>query len=227
MKYICFLTFFSGLVLSGCGSLDPEGIIKLKGKVLDENTKVSLPDREIIVQALVKEDRKYISSHLGIFHTDSTGCFEYNLKKVKSIYIYDFCVVGDSVYAFSDNKIGITLLNKKPKFLTFYVSKLADLTIIIDRKSKTSYCETLYISWESNGINDEILYPYKIENHGFTLNSGLRWVGGDIHATIKTKVFADKKTIVHWKLFGNGKFKEITDTIFCKRDVVTSVCFKY
>lgn len=204
-----------------------EGILKIKGKVLEENTNVAIPNRKIIVQGLVKDEIKFKSGYIGEFLTDSSGYFEYTLKKVKYVYLYDFCIVGDSIYAYSNTKIRTLELNRDSKFLTFYVNKLADLTIKINRKSKTPFCDTLYVSWESNGINNEILYPYKIEGIGSNSNRRLRFIGGDIHASIKTKVFTDKKTIIYWKLFRNGKYKEITDTIVCNRDVNNLICLKY
>jgi len=204
-----------------------EGILEIKGKVLEENTNIAIPNRKIIIQGLVKDDNKFKSSYVGEFFTDSSGYFEYTLKKIKYMYLYDFCIIGDSIYAYSNTKLRTLELNSDSKFLTFYVSKLTDLTIKIYRKSKTSFCDTLYVSWESNGISDEILYPYKIENYGVNSNKRLRFIGGDIHASIKTKVFADKKTIIYWRLFRNGKYKEITDTILCSRDINNSICLKY
>jgi hypothetical protein len=225
MKYSYFKAFVFSIILSGC--MYTEGNLDLKGKVLDENTRIKIPNRKIIISALVKNERNFKSSYAGDFITDSSGCFNYTLKKIKNICLYDFCVVGDSVYTNSNNKLDLNELNRTGKFLTFYVSKLADLTIKIDVKSKTSSCDNIYVSWESNGIDNEFLYPYKIENYKLTSNIGLKWVGVHIKSSIKTKVYADKKTIIFLKLFRNGKYKEITDTIFCKRDVANSVCIKY
>jgi hypothetical protein len=225
LRYFCYKVFVSCILLSGC--MYTEGILEIKGKVLEENTNIAIPNRKIIIQGLVKDDNKFKSSYVGEFFTDSSGYFEYTLKKIKYMYLYDFCIIGDSIYAYSNTKLRTLELNSDSKFLTFYVSKLTDLTIKIYRKSKTSFCDTLYVSWESNGISDEILYPYKIENYGVNSNKRLRFIGGDIHASIKTKVFADKKTIIYWRLFRNGKYKEITDTILCSRDINNSICLKY
>lgn len=225
MKCICFIAFISGLFLSGCN--DTIGIIELKGKVLDENTKVTVPNRRIFVQAMEKSGRTFVYRNAGEFYTDSSGCFAYRLKKVKNFCLYNFYVVGDSTYAFSNNKLGLTELKRDGKFLSLYVSKLVDFTIKINRISKTPFRDTLCVSWKSDGYYDETLYPFIIENHTINTNNSLLWIGGDINSTIKTKVFADKMTIVYWKLYRNGQFKEIIDTIFCKRDVVQRVCFTY
>ena len=225
MKHISFIAFVFMILLSEC--TDTEGILEIKGKILDEKTKVTIPNRKIIVQALEKDDIKFRSTYAGEFSTDSSGSFAYSLKKVKNVYLYDFCIVGDSAYAFSNNELGLTELNRYGEFLSFYLSKLTDLTIKLDRKNKMPFRDTIYVSWESNGIAGDILYPYKIENYRITSNIGLRWIGGDIKSAIKTKVYADKNTIVRWTLFRNGKVKEITDTIFCKRDGANSVCIKY
>jgi hypothetical protein len=145
MRYIRSIAFVSGIIFSGC--MDSGGIFELKGKAFDENTKVIIPNRKIIVQSLVKNDDKFISSYAGEFSTDSSGSFAYFLKKVKNVYLYDFCVVGDSAYAFSNNKLGLNELNRYGMFLSFYLRKLSDLTLKIDRKSKTSFCDTLFVSW--------------------------------------------------------------------------------
>jgi len=225
MKKFGFITFISLLLFMRCA--DHEGKIEIKGKVLDENTKVTIPQRAIIVQALVKSDDKLIPVDAGQFRTDSSGCFSYRLMKVRNSYLYNFCLVGDSAYDFSINKLGMTELNRYSKFLTFYLNKLTDLTLTIERKSKSPLLDTLYVSWESNGEDGKVLYPYKIENYGVAPALEFIWVGGNIKSAIITKAYADKNTIICWKLYRNGKRKEITDTIFCKRDVFNCVNFKY
>jgi len=170
----------------------------------------------------------YIYSHVaGHCFTDSSGHFTYTLRKVKNIYLYDFYIVGDSAYAFSDTRISLTELNRNGKFLSFYLSKLTDLTIKIDRKSKTPYIDTLYISWKSKDTDGKILYPYQVRNNSYELNKRLEWIGGNINSVIKTKVYADEKTIVRFKLFRDGKYMEIVDTFFCSKDVANNVYFKY
>jgi hypothetical protein len=225
MKGFGFLSFIILLFLLGCG--DPEGSLELKGKVLDEITKVNIPRRAIFIQALIKSDDRFVPVNAGQFVTDSSGCFVYTLKKIRNSYLYNFCLAGDSAYAFSTVKLGMTELKRDGKFLTFHLKKLADFAIIIDKKSKASVPDTLFVSWESDGIDGKILYPFKREDYVITQDIGLIWIGGKVKSAIKTKAYADKKTIVYWKLYRNGKRKEITDTIFCKRDVTNYVNFKY
>ena len=78
------------------------------------------------------------------------------------------------------------------------------------------------------------MYPYQIENYGISDNTfalisgfGLRWIGGNINSTIRTKVFADKITTIHWELVRNKKRFETVDTIICKRDLVYVANFTY
>ena len=225
MKNFSFMAFIIIILSMGCA--DPEGILEIGGKVLDENTKVTIPRRVVIVQALIRRDNDFIPVYAGEFLTDSSGHFGYTLKKVRNSYLYNFCLVGDSAYAFSTFRLGMTELKRDDKFLTFFLNKLADLTITIDRKSKSPALDTLYLSWESNRIDGRILYPYKIENSGNAPDIGFTWIGGKIESAIKTKAYADKMTIVCWKLYRNGKRKEITDTVVCKRDVTNYVNFSY
>lgn len=197
--------------------------LELKGKVLDDQTNISIPYRKIIVQELLQENNKIVPFKTDEFFTDSTGCFRYELKKSRNVWLYNFSVVGDTIYAFSNNRLGLTDLKYSGKFLEFKVSKLADFTIAIERKSKTRYVDTLYVSWESNGMDGKILYPYKIENYDInkdrnSSNVEFRWIGGEIESAIKTKVYADKVTLVHWELFRNGEDMKMTDTVFCRRD---------
>jgi hypothetical protein len=109
-----------------------------------------------------------------------------------------------------------------------------DLTIKLNRKSKTPVCDTLRLCWESNGVYGGSLYPYVINNYGRTNNSvglttaeDLIWIGGNVNSTINTKVFADKKTELTWELYRSGKRKEFIDTITCKRDLANIVYFTY
>jgi hypothetical protein len=94
--------------------------------------------------------------------------------------------------------------------------------------------DTLSLSWESNGVYDKNLYPYKINNFGktnnsvaITLDTELRWTGGMVNSKIITKVFADKRTKLLWDLDRNGKRQELIDTITCKRDLTNIVYFTY
>jgi len=220
MKSFVFIAF---ILLTGC-----KNKLELEGKVLENNTNISIPHRKIVVHALSNQS---IPVYKDEFFTDSSGCFSYTLK-LNNVYLYNFSIVGDSVYAFSNSRLGFTELKRNGKVLLFYMNKLADFTIAIDRKSRTSYNDTLYVSWESDGVDGKILYPYKIKN--YSISSGgnssdieFRWIGGDIESAIKTKVFADKVTLVHWELFRNGDRRKITDTIICKRDVANYSYFKY
>lgn len=213
------------VVLSGCSYT--EGIVELKGKVMDESTSALLPNRKVVVQALERGELNFKSTYIGEFTTDSTGHFTYSLTKVKNIILYDFSVVGDSEYAFSSNKVDVNILNSYGQQLSFKLCRLADLDIKIERKSTNPPGDTLFVSWKSDGIKGEIVYPYKIENVGFTSDVPLRFIGGRIKSVIKTKVYADKMTIVHWELFRNGKAKEIIDTIYCNRNNANSLNFMY
>jgi hypothetical protein len=220
-----FSALISILLFIGC--TDPEGILELKGKILELNTKVTISNRKVIIRALQKNDNEFISSYTGTFSTDSSGCFAYSLKKVKNVYLYEFCIVGDTAYASLNNILGLTELDRDGMFLSFYLDKLTDFTIKINRLSNIPLRDTLYVTWVSNGIDGKTLYPYEIGNYWTNSKQGLRWIGGDINSIIKTKVFADKKTIVTWELFRGGKYKEIKDTIFCLRNAANIVSLKY
>jgi hypothetical protein len=222
-----YITFAYGLLLIGC--LNTEGTLEIKGKVIDEYTKMQIPRRDIIVQGLVKNEKELVPIDAGQFSTDSSGCFTYTLRKVKDAYYYNFCLVGDSDYASVIRNLGLYELEQNAKYLSFSFSKLVDLTIKIYRESKNPVLDTLSLTWESNGVSCWSLYPYKIDNYGKTKNYfGLTtWIGGNVNSTIKTRVFADKRTKLFWDLVRNGKRKEITDTITCKRDITNIVYFTY
>jgi hypothetical protein len=231
IRFLIFIAYASG-VLAGC--VNTEGTLKIKGKVLDESTKTGVPWKNIIVQGIVNSNNKSEPIEAGQFSTDSSGCFTYSFRKIKGAYNYNFCFIGNSDYPVTINKITLFSLQRNAKYLFFSLSKLADLTIKINRKSKTPVCDTLRLIWESNGIYGLSLYPYKINNYGRTNNSigltsdrDLMWIGGNVNSTINTKVFADKKTELSWELYRNGKKEEFTDTITCKRDFANIVYFTY
>jgi hypothetical protein len=226
MRYIkfqqIFITYISGLIFTGC--LNTEGTLEIKGKVVDEHTKMKIPGRNIIVQGLVKNEKELVPIEAGQFSTDSSGSFTYTVRKIKDAYYYNFCLVGDSSYSFMTRKFGLSELQQNAKYLFFSLNKLVDIRIRI------------YLSWESNGIDFKVLYPYKIENYrmqdnfsGLSSYSGLGlvWIGENTNSTIRTRVFADKMTRIHWELVRNKERKEITDTITCKRDIINTVYFTY
>lgn len=225
MKLLRFIVFVTCLPILGC--VNTEGTIDLKGKVIDEKTKVLIPRRTIIVQALVGGYTISKTVDTGQFITDSSGYFSYTLRKVKDAYFYNFCLVGDSLYDSSITKLGLYDFNTAAGFVTLSLSKLADFTIAIERKSKTPALDTLYVSWESDRIDSEVLYPDKIENFGVPPDIRHRWIGGNVKSLIRTKAYADKQTIIYFELRRNGKRKEFKDTIFCIRDINNYFNFKY
>lgn len=222
MRSLVFILL--SVMLSGCWN---NGNMEVRGKILDEKTQVLIPNRKIIVHELVNSDENNSPTIIGEFRTDSLGQFNYQLRKSGVTYFYNFEIMGDSAYDVSNNKLGMTELNQKGKFLTFYMCKLTDLVIKIERRSRTSFQDTLFLSWQSDGKNGEGLYPYKILNFGTGGDIPLRWVGGNIKSIVKTKVFADKKVVVRWELFRHGRPTEFADTIFCRRGAENSISFKY
>ena len=205
-SFFIFIAFASGVLIK---CVNTEGILIIKGKVLDEITKTGIPWKNIIVQGVVDSDNKSEPIEAGQFSTDSSGYF-------------------------TVNKMTLFDLERNAKYIFFSLSKLVDLIIKINRKSKTPVCDTLHLIWESNGIYGLSLYPYKINNYGRTNNSfglisdrDLWWIGGNVNTTINTRVFADKKTKLSWELYRNGKRTEFEDTITCKRDLANVVYFRY
>lgn len=202
--------------------------IEIEGKVTDFHTKAAIPYKKIVVHALEKSGNKELSVYNGEFSTDSSGRFAYTLKKMQDVSLYNFCVIGDSAYASSNIKLGLTELKRYGKFLDFNCNKLADLTIRTKMNFGNSNNDVLYVTWESDGINGSSLYPHKVKNYGLTsANTGLKWVGGNIKSEIKTKVLANKETIVSWEVYRNEKRMLVTDTIFCRRDASNQVSYKY
>ena len=225
MKYNRILAFAFSVLLSGCNNT--VGTLELKGKVVDESTKTAIPGISVMIEALDQGNDQSANIYVGDFITDSSGSFAYTLKKVKNTSLYNFCIEGNPAYDPSNHLLGLTELNTYDKFLSFEVKRMVGFTMKIDRKSNTSFRDTLIVSWETNGVDGKTLYPFKIENFRINSEDGLRWIGGEVKSQVKTKVYADKNTIVHWELFRNGKHKHIIDTIFCKRDAVNSVYFVY
>lgn len=222
MRYKVFFVLCA--LLSGCWSTE---YMEVRGKILDEKTNELVPNRKVIVHELVNSEENSSPVIIGEFRTDSLGRFNYQLKKSEVTYFYNFEIMGDSAYDVSNNKLGMTELNQNGKFLTFYMRKLTDLAIRIERKSRTTFQDTLFVSWLTNERDGEILYPYKITNYGVGSTVPLRWIGGNVKSAVNTKVYADKKTVILWKLFRQGHEQEFADTIFCRRGVVNSISFKY
>ncbi len=225
------IVFVSG-VLAGC--VNTEGTLQIEGKVSDESTKEGIPWKDIIVQGLVNINNISEPIEVGQFSTDSLGHFKYSLRKIKGAKNYNFCLVGDSEHLFTINRTTLFDLKKNARFLSFSLNKLVDLTIKLNRISKTPARDTVRLCWYSDGVYGGALYHYKINNYGRTNSSfalasdmDLMWVGGYVNSSINTKVFADKKTRLFWELFRNGKRMEFEDTITCKREYANIVSFTY
>jgi len=195
---------------------------------------MQIPGRNIFVQGLVERNNKIVPTDAGQFSSDSSGSFSYSLRKIKDARYYKFSLAGDSDYAFQASTLGLMELKLNADFLVFPLRKLVDLTIIINRKSKTPVSDTLSLYWESDGVHGWVIYPYRLNNYGKTNKSSvlasdieLRWIGGDVNSTINAKVFEGKRTKLLWDLDRNGKRKEFVDTITCKRNLTNNIYFTY
>ena len=214
--------------------MNTEGNLELEGEVIDAYTQEKIAGRNIIIQGLVMVNKKLVPIEAGHLLTDSSGRFSFSLNKVKNAYHYNFCLVGDSDYTSANNKISLYNLKRDSKFLSFSLDKMVDLSLRIERKSNNRDYDTLRLDWKSNEVPYWELYPYTVYNSGNTNYNGsfattrnLKWIGGNINATVKTRVFADKITTLHWQLKRKGKIQEITDTIICRRDFMNVVYFTY
>ena len=121
IKYYIFIAFASG-VLIGC--ISTEGIIEIKGKVLDECTSTQIPGRDIIVQGLVESNNNLVPVNTAQFTTDSNGCFTYALRKIKDAHYYNFCLVGDSDYASITKEITLGRPGKKCKVFILLLKQI-------------------------------------------------------------------------------------------------------
>jgi len=225
MKTSFILAALACFILFGC--LQTEGLLDIRGKIFDVDTKKSIPNRKVVIQGLNYIDHELVPVEVGQFRTDSVGNFSYRMKKAKGAYLYDFIIVGDSAYFISMQRIGLPQLEINSDFLSFPLSKITDLAIKIERISNVPLYDTLYISWESNGIDGRSIYPQKVTNYGIAPEIEYRWIGGDVKSVIETKAFANKKTVIYLKLRRNGKKKEMSDTVFCARDIINNFSFKY
>lgn len=221
-----------GVLTSGCVSTS--GRLVIKGKIIDDDTMRNIPGREIIVQGLLEMNNEFVPVDAGQFATDSSGIFNYKLERLKGVRYYNFHIVGDTNYAAYTRRMSVYQLRGNAKRLIFYLSRLAGLTIKIEKITHPSFQDTLYLSWESDRVNFRTLYPYEIENHGMTDTPvvlipglGLRWIGGYINAIVRTRVYAGKMTKIHWELARNKKRSELTDTIICRRDLAHTINFAY
>lgn len=224
-----FASFLLGVLFTGCVST--EGTVEISGKILDDYTGSGIPFRDVIVEGLLADNEKKTGIEVAQFSTDSAGRFTFILNKVKGAYRYRFAMVGDSAYPFTNTELSMIGLQNRPTDVYLYMHALTDLTIIINRKSKSPRFDTLALTWMSDGIYGRFIYPYIITNFGKTSRRNseneLRWIGGEVISSVKARVFADKMTRLRWDLDRNGRRLEFTDTITCKRDASNYIYFSY
>lgn len=230
MKFLICIAL--GVLASGC--VITPGKLEIKGSVIDEDTGELLPGREIIIEGLKETGDELITVYAGQLTTGTSGTFNYRLKRIEDARYYNFHVVGDTNYAAYTRKLNIFQLRTNSKRILFPIRRLAGLTIKIEKMTDTPGQDTLYLSWESDRINFRNLYPYEIENQGITdipvmviPGMGLRWIGGDINSTVRTRVYADRITRLRWELARNKRRSNFTDTITCRRDLAHTVHFTY
>ncbi|MCU0408216.1 MAG: carboxypeptidase-like regulatory domain-containing protein [Bacteroidales bacterium] len=222
---------YAFLVPSGC--VDTRGSLELRGRVTDSYTGEPVSGRNIIVEGLLFSGESQLFVDAGHFTSDSSGSFSYRIDKIDEARYYNFSFAGDSNYAFMTRRLGLMELQLNRGFLDFRLDRLVRLEIVIKRISDKPARDTLSLYWESGGINCWKLYPWEIYNYSQHINSNmkpgteLRWPGGFVSSTVRTRVFADKITRLHWHLDRYGKRLEIIDTITCKRDYLNTVYFTY
>lgn len=224
-RYFPCTTFVFIVFLCGCNNT--VGKLEIKGKVVDDSTKVPVRGITIMIQAVEQTNEISKEVYVCDLQTDSSGCFAHTLQKVKNASLYIFSINGNPAYQPTDKFLGLSDLHSFGRFLTLEVSRITDLAIKINRENKGPLRDTLIVSWETNGTEGEDFYPYRIVNYRINSQTGLIWIGGEVKSEIRTKVYADKNTIVHWELFRNGTHRHIFDTIFCKRDVANSIGLVY
>ncbi len=232
MKFFICLALILGILSPGCVNVG--GKRELKGKIIDDVTMSRIPGREVIVDGLMEINNEFVPVYAGQFSTDNSGLFSYKLNRVKGARYYNFHVVGDTNYAAITRRLNVFQLMAASKDIVITLRRLEGLTIKIEKLTHTTRPDTLYLSWESDRINFRNLYPYEIENNGITdipvmmiPGLGLRWIGGEINATVTTRIYAGKMTKIHWELARNKKRSEFTDTIISKGESVHTVHFNY
>lgn len=224
MKALLALVVYS-IIIAGCNST--EGTLDIEGRVVDEYTKVGIPNRVVLIQGLVESDSTLTpTAETGRFNTDSTGRFIYTVRKTKGAYWYKFTFVGDSNYSYTTQEMTLFDIKNSSKFLSFKMNKLTNLTIKVERSSKTLPYDTLFVSWKTNGLEGKA-YPHSVINNGVAPDIEFRWIGGNVNSLIETKTLANKNTIIYLNLFRQGRMKEMSDTIYCDRDVKNYFTFKY
>lgn len=234
MRILPLLRITLVIVVLTSGCVNTSGRIAIKGKIIDDVTLGQIPGRDIIIQGLCEKNDQLVPVDAGQFAADSSGKFRYKLKKLKGARFYNFHIVGDTNYAAYTRRMNLLQIRMNSKRLIFPIRRLVSLTIKIEKITYPSFQDTLYLWWESDRVNFRTLYPYEIDNYGITDTPdllipglGLRWIGGYINATVRTRVYAGKMTKIHWELARNKKRTEFTDTVICKRDLAHTVNFKY
>jgi len=225
MRSRILILILASLVAAGC--LRTRGTLDIKGKVYDFQTGALIPGRKIIINGLAGTEEKHEKIYVGQIVADSMGAFSTRLNKIKDVYYYYFDLVGDSDYAFKSDELGLMEMKLNRNFLAFRLNKLVDLSINLHKKSKKSACDTISVYWDSGGEDGENIYPYEIKNFGVRPVVGLCWIGGNVTSTIKARVYADKKTRIHWELLQNGRKIRMLDTITCRRDFKNKINFIY
>ena len=226
MKHLLFIVaILYSLLLIGCART--EGTIDIAGNVLDEYTKTGIPNRIVIIQGLLYSDSSFTPTvDIGRFYTDSCGSFTYSLKKTKNVYWYNFIFVADSTYTYSTQAISLAEIEGNSKSLYFSLEKFTDFTIKIERSNNTAPTDTLFISWKTDGT-DGRMYPHRVINYGKAHDYEFRWTGANVKSLIETKTIANKNTIVYMYLFSKRGLQQMSDTIFCIRDVKNYFTIKY
>jgi hypothetical protein len=228
------INYIIALSLLTAGCLQTTGTLEIRGKVVDEITKETIPGRGIIIKALVGKDENKVAVDAGKLSTDSSGYFTYTLQKEKDAFYYDFCIVGDSDYVFRTVRLGLEYMENNAKFLSFSLSKLVGLTVKVFRKSSIPECDTLDMTLETDRIDGRLFHPYRIENYGLAGKFAGRmegvnivWTGGQVNSALKARVYANRLTRLSWRLWRNGSRKEFTDTITCRRNSANIIYFSY
>jgi hypothetical protein len=224
-----FIILFSILSIFGCEDDNHlyDGTLNIKGKISDDYTGEGIQNTELSIQGVSSSEGVFgLRLDLGKFKTNSEGYFSGEIKKMKNVERYDFILLADANYYSVIKEMSVSDVEGNLLNLDLTLSRLTELVINIEKTSPASIIDTLYISW--GVINNQVYGPFQPLNFtGTQPDLGMRWIGGEVKSSIKTKTLANKTTEIITEIFRSGQYTLSYDTLYCERDVVNTYNINY
>lgn len=226
----CLLLILFVLLLTGCAiKEDPAPVLTIEGYVKDEKNQQPVKDVNIVVEGVSKGLFGF-RKKMGECISDQNGYFKMQFNAFEDAHRYDLQANKFSeIYTHISNDISIDaepLHTSHAQNISVPLKPAASLQITFRNVTPVNDSDWFYYS----GYTDDRIGFKTISDTVYgsvTSESGMIWLGKDVHASRILQTEADEYTYIHWEVEKNHIREKFKDSVYCPRDKETVFKINY